>query len=110
MIDERQLCRKSEPRLFAEIISDEDFRRGAVVERAIMARHARAINALLRAPPTPSRPYRRHAAVVIVLFGFNYSPRPLGAEDEVAAHFQEVLSVYLKAILGRSLRGYDLSS
>jgi len=41
-----------------------------------MARHARAINALLRAPPTPLRPYRRHATVVIVLFGFNYSRRP----------------------------------
>jgi len=65
---------QSELYLFAEIISDKDFRRDAVVvEYAIMARHARAINALLRAPPTPLYPYRRHAAVVIVLFGFNYS-------------------------------------
>lgn len=66
--------------LFAEIISDEgDFRRGDAVEYAIMARtcaRSRAINALLRAPPTPLRPYRRHAAIVIVLFGFNYSRRP----------------------------------
>lgn len=63
---------QSELYLFAEIISDKDFRRDAVVvEYAIMARHARAINALLRAPPL--YPYRRHAAVVIVLFGFNYS-------------------------------------